>query len=183
MDFIIKNLVWFIVGAGVVLLTIIGYFADKSGFSIRKKKNRVNTAVQAQAEEKPLESQTINEIPKTEEIIKDVVEPIVEQVPTIEEMPVESENIAGVPAELFAPLENVENTDTVEIIGTTQSEIIDSSDGEVPIIIPELPVEENKVEEKEEIIVIPELDFPSLNTIVDDSIQVKVSEDNDIWKF
>ena len=38
MEFIVDNLVWFIVGGVIVLMTIIGYFAEKTNFGNKKNK-------------------------------------------------------------------------------------------------------------------------------------------------
>ena len=40
MEFVMDNYIWFIVGGIVILMAVIGYFADKSDFG-RKKFNEV----------------------------------------------------------------------------------------------------------------------------------------------
>lgn len=159
MDFIIENYVWFIVAFVVIVMAIIGYFADKTDFGrkIEKKEKKQNNK---KNEKIKVEAKGINEL--TQNIVennKDAVstnqdenivniDQIKEQ-EKLEPMPIDNENIDQ---SLFAPL-----TDTPSKEQTNDA--VNS------------PVELKNIEPT------------NINNEGINNNEKNVSEDEDIWKF
>lgn len=159
MDFIIENYVWFIVAFVVIVMAIIGYFADKTDFGrkIEKKEKKQNNK---KNEKIKVEAKGINEL--TQNIVennKDAVstnqdenivniDQIKEQ-EKLDPMPIDNENIDQ---SLFAPL-----TDT-----TSKEQINDAVNS---------PVELKNIEPT------------NINNEGINNNEKNVSEDEDIWKF
>lgn len=159
MDFIIENYVWFIVAFVVIVMAIIGYFADKTDFGrkIEKKEKKQNNK---KNEKIKVEAKGINELTQNiAESNKDVastnqgenivnIDQIKEQ-EKLDPMPIDNENIDQ---SLFAPL-----TDT-----TSKEQIND---------VVNSPVELKNIEPT------------NINNEVINNNEKNVSEDEDIWKF
>ncbi len=159
MDFIIENYVWFIVAFVVIVMAIIGYFADKTDFGrkIEKKEKKQNNK---KNEKIKVEAKGINELTQNiAENNKDAVstnqdenivniDQIKEQ-EKLEPMPIDNENIDQ---SLFAPL-----TDT-----TSKEQINDAVNS---------PVELKNIEPT------------NINNEGINNNEKNVSEDEDIWKF
>ena len=159
MDFIIENYVWFIVAFVVIVMAIIGYFADKTDFGrkIEKKEKKQNNK---KNEKIKVEAKGINELTQNiAENNKDAVstnqdenivniDQIKEQ-EKLDPMPIDNENIDQ---SLFAPL-----TDT-----TSKEQINDAVNS---------PVELKNIEPT------------NINNEVINNNEKNVSEDEDIWKF
>lgn len=159
MDFIIENYVWFIVAFVVIVMAIIGYFADKTDFGrkIEKKEKKQNNK---KNEKIKVEAKGINEL--TQNIVennKDAVstnqdenivniDQIKEQ-EKLDPMPIDNENIDQ---SLFAPL-----TDTPSKEQT--NDVVNS------------PVELKNIEPT------------NINNEGINNNEKNVSEDEDIWKF
>lgn len=159
MDFIIENYVWFIVAFVVIVMAIIGYFADKTDFGrkIEKKEKKQNNK---KNEKIKVEAKGINELTQNiAENNKDAVstnqdenivniDQIKEQ-EKLEPMPIDNENIDQ---SLFAPL-----TDTTSKEQT--NDVVNS------------PVELKNIEPT------------NINNEGINNNEKNVSEDEDIWKF
>ena len=159
MDFIIENYVWFIVAFVVIVMAIIGYFADKTDFGskIEKKEKKQNNK---KNEKIKVEAKGINELTQNiAENNKDAVstnqdenivniDQIKEQ-EKLDPMPIDNENIDQ---SLFAPL-----TDT-----TSKEQINDAVNS---------PVELKNIEPT------------NINNEGINNNEKNVSEDEDIWKF
>lgn len=159
MDFIIENYVWFIVAFVVIVMAIIGYFADKTDFGrkIEKKEKKQNNK---KNEKIKVEAKGINELTQNiAENNKDAVstnqdenivniDQIKEQ-EKLEPMPIDNENIDQ---SLFAPL-----TDTPSKEQT--NDVVNS------------PVELKNIEPT------------NINNEGINNNEKNVSEDEDIWKF
>lgn len=159
MDFIIENYVWFIVAFVVIVMAIIGYFADKTDFGrkIEKKEKKQNNK---KNEKIKVEAKGINELTQNiAESNKDVastnqgenivnIDQIKEQ-EKLDPMPIDNENIDQ---SLFAPL-----TDT-----TSKEQIND---------VVNSPVELKNIEPT------------NINNEVINNNEKNVSEDEDIWRF
>ncbi len=143
MEFIVDNLVWFIAGGVVILMTIIGYFAEKTDFG---KKLSTSNHVE---DEKPIKEKKIKKDKKTKNneennVIEDkVVEennimdqsyqtnnqdyvqlPIINEIPTtLEQQPLEKTNVDPLSAS------EALNTEEVIIPETVNSE---------PALVPEV---------------------------------------------
>lgn len=148
MEFIIDNLVWFIAGGVVILMTIIGYFAEKTDFgkNLASKNSEDEEPVETKKEkhtkkEKPTkkEKEPINEDGK-EEVVQN--QPVEEQftselpIPTLSQNPVilEQQNVEPVTVE---PMENnvVEN--------------ISIEDNDIPVVLEQQNMEPLTVEPME----------------------------------
>lgn len=159
MDFIIENYVWFIVAFVVIVMAIIGYFADKTDFGrkIEKKEKKQNNK---KNEKIKVEAKGINELTQNiAENNKDAVstnqdenivniDQIKEQ-EKLDPMPIDNENIDQ---SLFAPL-----TDT-----PSKEQINDAVNS---------PVELKNIEPT------------NINNEGINNNEKNVSEDEDIWKF
>lgn len=159
MDFIIENYVWFIVAFVVIVMAIIGYFADKTDFGrkIEKKEKKQNNK---KNEKIKVEAKGINELTQNiAENNKDAVstnqdenivniDQIKEQ-EKLEPMPIDNANIDQ---SLFAPL-----TDTPSKEQT--NDVVNS------------PVELKNIEPT------------NINNEGINNNEKNVSEDEDIWKF
>ncbi len=159
MDFIIENYVWFIVAFVVIVMAIIGYFADKTDFGrkIEKKEKKQNNK---KNEKIKVEAKGINELTQNiAENNKDAVstnqdenivniDQIKEQ-EKLDPMPIDNENIDQ---SLFAPL-----TDTTSKEQT--NDVVNS------------PVELKNIEPT------------NINNEGINNNEKNVSEDEDIWKF
>lgn len=159
MYFIIENYVWFIVAFVVIVMAIIGYFADKTDFGrkIEKKEKKQNNK---KNEKIKVEAKGINELTQNiAESNKDIastnqgenivnIDQIKEQ-EKLDPMPIDNENIDQ---SLFAPL-----TDTPSKEQT--NDVVNS------------PVELKNIEPT------------NINNEVINNNEKNVSEDEDIWKF
>lgn len=120
MDFIIDNYIWFIVGALVIIMAVIGYFADKTNFGRKEIQKRVK-----KVEEKPKKEKKAKKNKKDKKAVDNT--PVAE----VDETPVEipdpdfvgvdlyapvSDNSSAVNEDLYAPLENSAASEPVETI-------------------------------------------------------------------
>lgn len=159
MDFIIENYVWFIVAFVVIVMAIIGYFADKTDFGrkIEKKEKKQNNK---KNEKIKVEAKGINELTQNiAENNKDAVstnqdenivniDQIKEQ-EKLDPMPIDNENIDQ---SLFAPLTDTPSKEQI-------NDVVNS------------PVELKNIEPT------------NINNEVINNNEKNVSEDEDIWKF
>lgn len=195
MEFITDNYIWFIVGGVVILMAIIGYFADKTDFGRTKdKEDKPKPAkkekVKKEKKEKPQ--------PKKEKIevevkgIGDLSQSITEQMK--ETLPIEPQPIESVPQDLYAgigdttpPAEDntvVDDslfaplTDTTAPVETAT--VIPETSEEVPVNVEEPVSEPIDVEaELQNIEPTPLVDPTALEKQDNEAI----AEDDDIWKF
>lgn len=186
LDFIADNYVWFIAGGVILLMTIIGYIAEKTDFG--KKKNGKTDADKPKKEKKKknkkkdVVDEVISDVPGEEKLLE-MAEKIPQEV--IEE-PINEEPIIGASNEE----EPMADLDEVEI----QEPVVREDEPET--IEFEMPQEETKVEE------IPEdlyagldgtpntykaveddidMDLPNIDALKDDVEEVP--SDDDIWRF
>ena len=170
-DFIVNNYIWFIVGGIVVILTIIGYFAEKSDFLAKKVVNQEDSKDSApETVDENKEGRGLRDIlnsHKVEEkkVEEDIVAPLTDT-PTPVDTPV-----SDVPQELFAPI----NAASVPVAETpvvdaplveapvVEAPAIDTPVVETPVVEPvmETPVVEAPVVEA------PALDAPITEPVVD----------------
>lgn len=160
MDFVINNYLWFIIGAIVLLMIIIGYFAEKTNFG--------KIPLNANKEKKEKEDKTVEE----------EVDPIKTEV---ESMPMDQIGIADAVAPeepLNIPLESTETTETIP------TEVMPEEDLNVPF--GDMPVDEPmEVESKSESEVTDELpDVPEVIGVNEENnASVTDESEDDVWKF
>lgn len=76
MDFIVDNLVWFIVGGVVILMTIVGYLAEKTDFASKKYREKVGQEKEEKNNKKVQEKDdTPKDIPVQDVGVADIVSP------------------------------------------------------------------------------------------------------------
>lgn len=153
MDFVINNYLWFIIGAVVLLMIIIGYFAEKTNFgkiplNTNKDKKEKNveeevTPTDSEVETMPMDQIGIADAIAPEEPINVSLEPT-ESTPT-EVMPEEDLNVPFGDAKVEEPKEEVKPT---------------------PEVAEELPD-------------VPEV--PEVNK--DDDTGISDESEDDVWKF
>lgn len=153
-DFIVNNYIWFIVGGIVVILTIIGYFAEKSDFLAKKRvvsqedsKESAPVTVDENKEGRGLRDIVNSHKDKEEKVEENVIAPLTDT-PTPVDTPV-----SDVPQELFAPI----NAASVPVAGTP---VVDAPLVEAPVV--ETPVDTPVVEESA-----PVLDTPITEPVVE----------------
>ena len=130
-NFIQTNYIWFIIGLIVIVMTVIGYFAEKSGFSFGEaKKNTKEDLDEAngKTQEKSVELADINKegiadmikdnnedkvIPNYDQAI--IEQPVIEQ-PIVEE-PEEKIELQASNEDLYKPLGETNDTKEEEING------------------------------------------------------------------
>lgn len=197
MEFITDNYIWFIVGGVVIVMAIIGYFADKTDFGRKKDKEEKPKPVK---KEKPKKEKKEKPQPKNEKIevevkgIGDLSQSITEQMK--ETLPIESQPIEANTQDLYAGIGDVNPSveDNTVVDDSLFAPLTDSSIAKVEeTAIPEatqpvdnaLPIEEPV---SEPIDVETELQNIEPTPLVDPIAEEKqnneaVAEDDDIWKF
>lgn len=173
MEFISDNLVWFIVGGIVILMTIIGFIAEKTDFgrkSFQKKEKvektpkeeKVKKEKKKDKKEKNVNLETTEPIPVVQETTENV-EPAIEFEDKQEDNISSSVITEPTLEELSVPLEDVKEP-SVE-----------------PVVIEEELKEETEEKNEKFANVQPEdLKLPELDTLENTN---SIAEDDDIWKF
>ena len=106
MEFIMDNYIWFIVGGIVILMAVIGYFADKSDFGRKKNNEEVVEKPKKEKkvknkEEKPTKIEV--DAKGIGELSQSVIENNLKEESNTDSIKENNENIDQA---LFAPLEN-----------------------------------------------------------------------------
>ena len=167
MDFILDNYIWFIIGGIVIIMIVIGFFAEKTDFGKKpfggehKKDNSDNDHVQ---------SFTENDIAKLrDKRINDVLEQQKDEqlIPLVE---ADSQN------------ENNENNDAAQIENNEKAEVvqIESVDSLPDLELPQTDFDAHFVQ--------PEINIDSIDEGVETDIPEVVEDDmtlneDDVWKF
>ena len=174
MEFITDNLIWFIIGGIVLLMTIIGFIAEQTDFGRKNFEKKVKT-------EKPkkVKKEQNKEI-KEENITLEATEPV----PVVEENQI-VDNVALEPAIDFENVtqENVSNSVINEPTLEELSVPLESENSDLvqPVVIEEELNETYENQNDSFVAVQPEdLKLPELDTIENTN---SVAEDDDIWKF
>lgn len=159
-EFFVDNWLWFLVAGIVLLMTLIGYIAEKTDFG-RKEIEKKEKPKKEKKNKKEEKKEQVVEVEKQE-----VVEPEVQisLATPIEEQTTQEDNLTmeEAPEELMVPFGDVtfdnlnNNVDTLEVPNEVAS-----------------PVEELKMDD----IQTPEL--PDLNSVVEDTD----TDTDDVWKF
>lgn len=205
MQFIMDNYIWFAVGGIVIIMAIIGYFADKTDFG----RNKEEKPPKVKKEKKPKKEKKVEEPQKIEvdakginELTQSMIETPTEE--TKEEAmddlyaPLESTESQDVEvdASLYAPLEPLTNEEVTEVetqeTMTTEVPVIDSmatmeeepKEVELEPFTPntiEEPIEES-IEENIEPLVQP------IEPLKEEPVQIpttepEATEEEDVWKF
>ena len=172
-EFITENYIWFIVGAVILLMTLIGYVAERTDFGHRKveeladKKSKKAERLKKDKEKLKNSSLKLNDVvyengkdKKEEPIIEEVknletqeVSPIIDEIPdTLEEIIPQEEN------KVEDVYSNVENNDNTE---PTENYFVESITGVLPENLQ--PMEENLNTP------LPEMKIPSFGSEVEEN--------------
>lgn len=157
-DFFVDNWLWFLVSGIVLLMTLIGYIAEKTDFGRKEVEKKVKPKKEKKNKKEKKEQVT--------EVEKQEVEPEVQisLATPIEEQPKEEVTMEDIPEELKVPFGDV-----------TFDNITDTN---VETLMPTLEeTESSGVEELKMDIPTPEL--PDLNSVVEDTD----TDNDDVWKF
>lgn len=158
LDFVIENYVWFLVGGIVLLMTLIGYFAEKTQFGKKKSKKQEKIV-----EKVPVKSVEIPSVPEQSEEI------LLEQ-----DMPMQDEEVETA-EEIEEPMEDL---DAIEIQEPEEKEEIEEEiPEELYAGLDGTPNTYKETEKTEDL----DMDLPNiedLKTDIDDT-----SSDDDIWRF
>ena len=157
LDFVIENYVWFLVGGIVLLMTLIGYFAEKTQFGKKKSKKQEKIV-----EKMPVETVEIPSVPEQPE------EVLFEQDMPMQDEEVETANETEEPMEDLDAIE-IQEPEEIEESEEIPEELYAGLDG-----TPNTYKEAEKTEDLD-------MDLPNiedLKTEIDDT-----SSDDDIWRF
>lgn len=163
MDFVIENYLWFAIGAVVLLMIIIGYFAEKTNFGkkplkeTKEKQDVSNEASDVEVKEEPVEQ-------------------------------VNSETDITTPVEALDAVDSLETTEVPEEIKEPLAEndmpevSMPEEDLNVPFGDQEVKPAEVKEEEPVATSEVPEVpDTPKVEETKDNAISDEA--DDDVWKF
>lgn len=156
LDFVIENYVWFLVGGIVLLMTLIGYFAEKTQFG--KKKSKKQEKIVEKAPVKSVEIPSVQEQP--EELLFE------------QDMPVQDAEVEMVEEEPMEDLDAIEIQEPEE-----KEEIEEEIPEELYAGLDGTPNTYKSEKETEDL----DMDLPNiedLKTDIDDT-----SSDDDIWRF
>lgn len=177
-EFITENYIWFIVGAVILLMTLIGYVAERTDFGHRKveeladKKSKKAERLKKDKEKLKNSSLKLNDVvyengkdKKEEPIIEEVknletqeVSPIMDEIPdTLEEIIPQEEN-TNEENKVEDVYSNVENNDNTE---PTENYFVESITGALPENLQ--PMEENLNTP------LPEMKIPSFGSEVEEN--------------
>ena len=200
MDFIMDNYVWFIVIGVIVLMAIIGYFADKTDFG-RKTKEEKSDKVEKVDKKKnkkeknkkvtkiEIDAKGIDELTKgvankknKKSEVNDIIDnvnleqPLEQPLTDVQDMPLPTAN-ETVDQSLFAPLsdqpsEVIDNTVNNETVVSEENTNDINTINEVVNDEPESQPEDLK-----------NIEPATLPDIEDKKKDEKVAEEEDIWKF
>lgn len=187
LDFVIDNYIWFLVGGIVLLMTIIGYVAEKTEFGKKTKKStKKETKAVVQEVEVPVVSEP-EEVVETEE--KPSENEVEETIEPEEEL--QSEMVVNEPKE--EPMEDLDDIEIKEPISNAletpvSEEAVEESipaelyaglDGTPNLYKNDSLVDDEKEEDKFD------MDLPNIEELKDDTTESEenVLEDDDIWKF
>lgn len=181
-NFMIENYIWFIFGGIVILMVIIGYFAEKTQFGKKPTEKK-----QKPKKEKPSQ---VNDVIPSEENLEEVDVETQYEEPTKEaEVPMEEElvnEIVETPEEEVAEEteEPMEDLDAIEIRepDMKEEEIVETEEPEVPEdLYAGLDGTPNAYKSEQEPTSVDDLDLdlPNIDALKDDSSL----EEDDIWRF
>lgn len=156
LNFVTENYIWFLVGGIVLLMTLIGYYAEKTKFGKKNKKEKV--------EEKTAPVKSVV-IPTAQEQLEEIL--------FERDMPAQDVEVETV-EETEEPMEDLDEIEIQEPEETTESEEIPE---ELYAGLDGTPNTYKEIEETEDL----EMDLPDiedLRTNIDDT-----SSDDDMWRF
>ena len=195
MEFIIDNLVWFIAGGVVILMTIIGYFAEKTDFGknlasknnedqesaeLRKEKHTKKEKLTKKQKESKNDEEIVQNQPMEEQFSSDLPIPNINQNPVILEQqniepmvdePIENTVVENIPTEISEESmvdEPIENT----VVENIPTEISEESMVDEPIentVIENIPTEISSEPTSQEVVPV---DLQSA-AIEDDNMEIQ----------
>ncbi len=165
MQFIVDNYIWFLVGGIIILMAVIGYFADKANFG-RKKSTDEDTLKPKKEKQKKVKEEKPTKIEVDAkgigELSQSVIDNSLNEQSSTDSIKETNENIDQA---LFAPLESSsQESNQQNSVKTDIEEVIDNHEDESKAVQDLTPIEPTNLE------------------ISNDSNNPSTDED-DIWKF
>lgn len=166
MEFIMDNYIWFIVGGIVILMAVIGYFADKSDFGRKKNNEEVVEKPKKEKkvknkEEKPTKIEV--DAKGIGELSQSVIENNLKEESNTDSIKENNENIDQ---DLFAPLEgSVQEINEQNDNSNGIEEVIENHEDDPKAVADLTPIE------------------PTTLEVTNDSNNQTNSDEDDIWKF
>ncbi len=185
LDFVIENYIWFIVGGVVLIMVVIGYFAEKTNFGKPENKERPKKHKEEAKSKKGKKREetvdVVSEIPETiaeEEIPEQtILEEPMENLENVDiEAPMSNEDV------IEEPMADLENVDIEETIGTEvdQTEAVSE---EIPEdLYAGLDGTPNAYKPTEEESNPIDMDLPNIDALKED-LEEAPADDDDIWRF
>lgn len=178
MEFFVDNWLWFLVAGIIILMTLIGYIAEKTDFGRKEIQPKPKKEKVKKVKEKAKKVKGNDEPVEVLEIEKDDVKPELQvSLATdsiLEKEPVESiikpEETEEFPEELKVPFGDNSYEDSINNIPES-----DNHDNLVEEVVEEEPIEDQKLDD----INTPDIELPDLNAVV---AEVE-DDDDDVWKF
>ena len=177
MDFIMDNLLWFIIGGIVILMAIIGYFADKTDFGRKTTKEEKPKEEKSKKEKIKVDAKGIGNLnqsvtEKTEDKKENVASEDLYAGIGNTNIPIDKNTV--VDDSLFVPLTDIKE----EVID--KPVVIPIADTVEPIFNTEEPtIESNAEEELKNVEPEPLVDI----ALESKKVEQQIAEDDDVWKF
>ena len=171
MEFFVENWIWFLVAGVVILMTLIGYIAEKTDFGRKDipKKEKVK-----KVKEEVIENDELEEVQVKPEVqISLATDSILEDSDVSFE-----EKIEGTSEDMDTQFEGLTFDEPIESM-TDVLEENNNSESFVSEVVSEEPVEELSFEKVSE----PEIELPDLDSIVSEEVSDDDDDDDDVWKF
>lgn len=178
LEYIMLNYTWFLGGLIIILLAIIGYYADETNFGQGKNKEQSKDKDELnKIENKEELESSIDELQLEETIENEIVEDQIE--PVVDESKVQTEEESKIE----------ENLNTQEVLKTNFEEEFEKFDKEFNEVLPQKEIlNDGLLEEIENLSLdktqkIDLIDIPDLDDVELPKIKSLEPEEKDIWKF
>jgi hypothetical protein len=177
MEFIIENYPWFIAGGVILIMTIIGFIAEKTNFgqNLKKEKKVKEKPIKKEEQKEIVKEEIKEETPvmdfpapilekkKEENVVEDVslvdnVEPVIETIPLTDDIQPFVEETAPLEEIKEVPLEEIKEEIVEPIVDVKESDFEEAIE---PVIIEEKP------------------ELPDIEEVVEE----EVTDESSLWKF
>lgn len=177
MEFFVDNWLWFLVAGIIILMTIIGYIAEKTDFGRKDIQPKPKREKAKKTKEKAKRVKENNEPIEILEIQKDEVKPELQ-------VSLATDSILEEPAELIIKSEENEEIPE-ELKGTSGDSVFEKPISNIPEsenhdnLVEEVVADETTEDQRLDDINTPDIELPDLNAIVSEV----EDDDDDVWKF
>lgn len=182
-DFLVENYTWFILGGIVILMVLIGYFAEKTQFG-KKTPEKTKKSKQSQNASKVNSKKEEAKVETQPEVPVETVLDSTEEIPPEETIETPSEEMAEEPMEDLDSIEIREPEEKGEKMSATENLLKEMETSEVPEDLyvgldgtPNVYKPESEPSSED-----LDLDLPNIDALKDDMDDTSLEED-DIWRF